>query len=154
MPKLCKLMTYSLFTGYVRQTNFNSSPITRKRYNAVLNSKTILFNSDEILFIENPYDYIMVDLKNISWSTHIDYYPYITISKDFDKITEKIKENDKINYDIKKEFVYTKKLFKIVFKTPIPKGLGLNGVDYDQSILIDEESMENLKKFLESSDSF
>lgn len=157
MPKLCKLTAYSLFTGYVQHTDYKSAPITRTRYSAVLNSKTILFNPDEILFIENPYDYTMVDLKNISWSTRIDYYSYITISKDenFDRIAEKEETKENNNYyNIKKEFVYTLKLFKIVFKNPIPKGLGINGIEYDQSILIDEESMENLKKFLESSDSF
>ncbi len=157
MPKLCKLTAYSLFTGYVKYTNYKSAPITRTRYSAISNSKTILFNPDEILFIENPYDYTMVDLKNISWSTNIDYYSYIIISKDenLDKIFEKEENKENNNYyNIKKEFVYTLKLFKIVFKTPIPRGLGINGVEYDQSILIDEESMENLKKFLESSDSF
>jgi len=154
MTKLCKLTAYSLISGQIRQTNYSSSPKTRLRYNAISNSKTILFNPDEILFIENPYDYIVADLKNISWSKYVDYYTYITVGENFDKIAEKIQENNESYYEVKKEFVQTLKLFKIVFKNPIPCGLGLNGVDYDQSILIDEESMENLKKFLESSDTF
>ena len=141
MSKFCKVTSYKFHCLKLADHSYGH---TTGDYHMVINKTTpTLLNTDDILMI-------MPDARCIThlgpgWKT--DYFSnsnyVIPNADDIARIQTK-DDNGSIILQVPPEMKSEVQFYKVYLKHAIPEGLGLNGVRYEQYIVIDSESWKHL----------
>jgi len=151
MSKFCKVTSYKFH--HLELADGNYGHITEDCHMVIEKSTPTLLNIDDILMIAP--DARCITHLGPGWKT--DYFSncnhVIPNADDIARIQTK-DERGNIIMRVPPEMKSEVQFYKVYLKHAIPEGLGLNGVRYDQYIVIDAESWEHLRSFFEGDNQF
>lgn len=141
MSKFCKVTSYKFCCLKLADGNYGH--ITEDCHTVIDKTTPTLLNIDDILMIVP--DARCVTHLGPGWKTEYFSNKYHVIPNADD--IARIQTNDergKIILQVPPEMKSEVQFYKVYLKHAIPEGLGLNGVRYEQYIVIDEESWKHL----------
>lgn len=152
MPKFCKVTSYKFHCLKLADGTYGH--ITGDCHTVIAKSTPTLLSTDDILMI-------MPDVRCIThlgpgWKT--EYFSncshVVPNADDIARIQTKA-DNGSCILRVPPEMKGEVQFYAVYLKHAIPEGLGLNGVRYEQYIVIDEESWKHISEnFLEGDNEF
>ena len=152
MSRFCKVTSYK-FHG-LRLADGSYGHVTGDYHMVINKTMPTLLNTDDILMIVP--DVRCITHLGPGWKT--DYFSndnYVIPNADDIARIQTNDERGKIILQVPPEMKSEVQFYKVYLKHAIPEGLGLNGVRYDQYIVIDSESWKHISEnYLEGDNEF
>lgn len=143
MSKFCKVTSYNFH--HLKLADGNYGHVTGCFHNVINKNTPTLLNIDEILMIVP--DVRCITHLGPGWKT--EYFDNCNhVVPNADDIARIQTKDDRGNYilQVPPEMKSNVQFFKVFFKHAIPEGLGINGVRFEQTLVIDEESWKHLSE--------
>ena len=152
MPKFCKVTSYKF--RCLKLADGNYGHITGDCHMVIEMSTPTLLNIDDILMIAP--DARCITHLGPGWKIGYDSNNNLVIPNTDDIARIQTKDvNGSIILRVPPEMKSEVQFYKVYLKHAIPEGLGLNGVHYEQYIVIDSESWKHISEnYLEGDNKF
>ena len=146
MPTMVKVEAYSFFTARIRQGASKS----KEAYTIITSKTKVLLNVEELQQVTRRNLEIM-GIKNFSIeNSGCDRFIVVNDNQANIKKSEVVTPYCKESVlDVSLKLINTREFYYVTLKHPVMTGLGINGTDYSQRLIIDKDSWLHLMVNLE-----